>query len=118
MTFEEVLNNVINDGIEGAKRDYANDPDKLKGSVEGFEACRGKSMKELITLLRFAAQNRMKALSESTPNYWEIRCFEAEVEWACNCMSAYMVIQGQKPVVTVTARAALAVDGIIRRRIN
>jgi hypothetical protein len=48
MTFDEVLNNVINDGIEGAKRDYANGSQKLKGSVEGFEACRGKNIKELI----------------------------------------------------------------------
>jgi hypothetical protein len=60
----------------------------------------------------------MMALSKADENYWEIRCFEAEVEWTLGCMSAYLVSLGQKPVVTVTARMILAVDRIMLRQIN
>jgi hypothetical protein len=118
MTFNEMLNNVINDGLAGAKRDYANSPDKLKGAVEGFEACRSKDIKELQALLILASSKTKEAKIIEADNYWEIRCFEAEVEWVCNSMSAYLITLGQSLIVPVTARAALNVDKILSKQIN
>lgn len=118
MNFNETLNNVINDGLTGARRDYADSPDKLKGATEGFEACRGKDINELQALLTLASGKTKGARMSEANNYWEIRCFEAEVEWVCNNMSAYLVTLGQSPIVSVTARAVLNVDRILRKQIN
>ena len=91
MIFNEVLSGVINDGLVGAVRDYADSPDKLKGATEGFEACRGKDINELQALLTIALGKTKEARKSEADNYWEVRCFEAEVEWVCNNMSAYLV---------------------------
>ena len=116
MTFDEVLSCVINDGLVGARRSYASSPDKLKGATEGFEACRGKNIAELQALLTLASSKTKEAYAAD--NYWEVRCFEAEVEWVCNNMSAYLVSLGQIPIVSVTARAVLNVDKILRKHVN
>ena len=109
MTFDEVLSCVINDGLVGARRSYASSPDKLKGATEGFET-------ELQALLTLASSKTKEAYAAD--NYWEVRCFEAEVEWVCNNMSAYLVSLGQIPIVSVTARAVLNVDKILRKHMN
>lgn len=56
MTYLETLERIINDGIEAAKEDYGrkDSPEnkaRLKGSIEGFEACRGKTPEQLARLL-------------------------------------------------------------------
>ena len=33
----------------------------------------------------------MKARLEEEPEYWKTRCYEAEIEWVCNIVSAMMV---------------------------
>jgi predicted RNA-binding Zn-ribbon protein involved in translation (DUF1610 family) len=120
MTFNEVLNDVVNDGLIGVERDYANSPDKLKGAIEGFEACRNKDISELQALLTLASNKTKEARELEADNYWEVRCFEAEVEWVCNSMSAYLVFTGQDlPIgISPTARAVLNIDKILRKQIN
>jgi hypothetical protein len=41
MTYNDFLNQIIEDGIIAAKEDYAGPQDKnrLEGSIAGFEAC-------------------------------------------------------------------------------
>jgi hypothetical protein len=87
----EFLARIIDDGIEAAQKDYADSPDKLTGAVAGFEACRGMSPLELISVLEFAALEVQQAFKDKSEDYWRIRCFQLEVEWVCNCVSAALV---------------------------
>ena len=88
MKYLDFLAKIVDDGIEAAKRDYEGMPDKLRGSVAGFEACRGKDPVALAKLLEEARGRTREATLKHVPGYREIRCFELEVEWTCNCVSA------------------------------
>jgi hypothetical protein len=90
MEYEAFLTKVIDDGIEAAKKSYASRPDKSRGAVAGFEACRGKSPEELKSELESAGKATEMARICRASNYWEVRCYEAEVEWILNCVSAAM----------------------------
>lgn len=111
--YNEFLNKVIDDGIEAAKEDYASRPEKLKGSIEGFEACRGKNPLELAEVLKQASKKTHEARMNRVPNYWEIRCFEAEVEWVCNCVSAILMNQGLPTIISPTARGYMKAAQIV-----
>lgn len=121
MTYAEVLTRLIEQGIEGARGDYKrlDQAHKLEGSIQGFEACRGKEPDEIRTLLREAGQKTRAARvrvqeGESNPNdYWRARCRELEIEWIANCVSVMLVRQGIEPIVPPTVRAALAVGRVV-----
>lgn len=113
MNYTEFLTRIINDGIEAAKNDYVGKEDKLKGSIAGFEACRGKNPDELKELLSKAAKDTFHAHMKHIPNYWEIRCFEAEVEWVCNCVSAMLMNEKLPTIIPPTARAVIKVAEVI-----
>ena len=105
--YEAFLERIINSGIEAAKRDYANSPLKLKGAIAGFEACRGLQPEELLSLLNAGRLCTKAAYRTGAKDYWRTRCFEVEVEWVCNCVSAELVNSGKEPIVTVTARGMI-----------
>jgi len=107
------LNRIIDDGISAAREDYAKKPDKLQGSVEGFEACRGKTPPELAKILEEARRNTSKAHFDHASDYWKIRCFEAEVEWVCNCVSAILMNQNLPTIIPPTARAYIKAAEIV-----
>ncbi len=113
MDYITYLARIIDDGIAAVERDYARDPVKLKGAKEGFEACRGKSPPELQKLLGEARHRTAEAYRQVESAYWEIACFEAEVEWTCNCVSAALANEGQPTIVTPTARAVLKVAEVL-----
>lgn len=108
-TYSEFLESVVNSGIEGAKADYCKpeDKDRLDGSIEGFEACRGKSPAELLSLLEVARKATMDAFHGQVSNYWRIRSREAEVEWVCNVVSAALVNVGAIPIIQPTVRGVM-----------
>jgi hypothetical protein len=119
MRYEEFLEKTIDKGIDAAKRDYAapDQANKLKGSIEGFEACRGLDpikLKMLLSATRMLTQRAANDLNANTiteEQYWEVRCREAEVEWVCNCVSVILAnekLPGLEPIVPPTARAFLA----------
>lgn len=100
MTYSAFLKRIIDDGIAAAKADYTH-PEKahmLRGSIAGFEACRGKTPHEIAELLiesRKLAQ-RLYFERDEDPNaekYWEANCFALEVEWVANVLSAGMTCQ-------------------------
>lgn len=108
MNLIEFTDRAINQGIEAAREDYKDSPDRLRGSLAGFEACRGKNPGELAELLIQANRDTMAAFHQASSgdgsgNYWEIRCREAEIDWVCNVVSAILVQDGQPPIVPVTA---------------
>ena len=105
---DELLDRVIAEGIAAARIDYEEDPPRLRGSVEGLEACRGKTPAELVALLA-RARERVSLLSGEESNadaFFEARCFQDEVEWALSVLSAALVMEGRTPVVPPTAKAA------------
>ena len=115
MNLVEFIERVIGDGINAAKADYPkpDQKEKLKGSISGFEKCRGKNTLELLTLLDEAKIATHKALLEQAKNYWFVRCEEAEIEWVCNCVSALLVNEGFDPIIIPTARSVMKVAEIV-----
>ncbi len=102
----QLLEKVVDDGIEAAKRDYAKDKVKLKGAVAGFEACRNRTLDELKRLLDTSSRRTRDARLNNAENYWEIRAYEAEVEWVCNVVSYVLYLTDQPVIVQPTARGA------------
>jgi len=135
MNYQNFLTRVIDEGIQAARKDYdqPDEIDKLTGSVAGFEACRDKSPTELKTMLtnsrvgtfRAREDHRREAgpaqldanfhgsLTEEAKGYWWYRCFEAEVEWVCNVVSAMLLNEGRSPIATVTARGMMKAAEIV-----
>jgi len=107
-TYATLLERVVDDGIAAARADYTREHQKpmLEGSVAGFEACREKSPPELAALLLDArTETGARRRAEQDPeNYWWARCFDLEVEWVCNVMSAALMNSGQPVIVPPTMR--------------
>lgn len=113
MEYETFLTKVIDDGIEAAKKSYASRPDKLRGALAGFESCRGKSPAELRSALDMAEKATQAARICRADNYWEVRCFEAEIEWVCNVVSAAMASQHAPTIVVPTARGLMKAADVL-----
>jgi hypothetical protein len=124
LTMAQVLARVIDDGIAAARRDYTKPRQKamLEGSIEGFEACRACDFELLPDLLirarneTLAAHRLSQEQEESPPDvdaYWRVRCYELEVEWVCNVVSAVLVNQGEQPIITPTARGVMKAAEIV-----
>lgn len=112
------LDRIIDDGFGAAKHSYDNDDVKLRGAVAGFEACRGLSPVLLGRLLEKAHQSFLDLRPfgdnpDLEPEYWWRRCFELEVEWVCNVMSAWLMHQGLPTIVPPTARGALKAAEVV-----
>lgn len=98
MNYFQFLNTIINDGIEAVQKNYANDLNKLQGAITGFESCRGKEAKDLIEVLGTVQEYSRDAYRMRADNYWYFRCYEVEVEWVCNVVSAFLMKNNQKPL--------------------
>jgi len=90
MNLTEFTDHVISRGIEAAREDYKDSPDRLKGSLAGFEACRGKSPQELYDLLLEAARDSLKAHNDRAKNYWEFASKSAEIEWVVSKLRCWV----------------------------
>lgn len=112
MDYNEFLEKIINEGIEAAKRDYK-DELKKDGSVCGFEICRGKNPIQLKKELERATEEQQKAYMNRDERYWWYRCFQAEVEWVCNVVSASLYNQGMPVIITPTARGMMQAAKIL-----
>lgn len=117
MNYTDFLNEVINIGIESARRDYKDEtkPDQLEGSIAGFEACRGKEPVELLEVFRQGHEYANKAYFDRADNYWYFRCYQLEVEWVLNCVSCLLVNEGREPLLShlPTCNAMMLVAKIV-----
>lgn len=115
MNLKEFVDVVVDQGIEAVKRDYARPDQKKKrdGSIAGFEECRDKDPDELKLLLETAAIAREDARENDKDGYWWYRCYEAEVEWVCNCVSVLLMQLNQPTIIIPTARAAIHASRIV-----
>ena len=107
MNINEFLEIIINDGIESVKKCYSKPEDdhKLKGSIDGFEACRNKNPLELRGLFEKTCKERMGAFDHD--NYWRIAYKNLQVEWVCNCVSAILLNQKLPVIIPPTARGVM-----------
>lgn len=114
MIFDDFVTKIVDDGIQAATDDYTrpDQQDKLRGSVAGFEICRGKNVEELRELLAASATATQDACQRDS-DYWWYRCYESEVEWVCNCVSALLHNQKLPTIVTSTARGAMKAAEIV-----
>ena len=115
MLLVDALNTIIDDGIEAARGDYTeprNKP-KLDGSIAGFEACRGKSPDQIVLLMQEADATTRQKMMEQAPDYWYWRCYQLEVEWVANVLSAILDAQGLPIISNVTARGMMKAAEII-----
>jgi hypothetical protein len=117
MNYDQFLERVINDGVEAAKADYTKPRQQphLHGSVAGFEACRYKTPVQLAVLLQEAetATRESRHAKDEPDTYWFKRCYELEIEWVCNVVSAMLHNQGQTVIVPVTARGMMKAAEIV-----
>ena len=113
MHYKDFLDRVIDEGIEAAGKSYVKDPAKFRGARAGFEACRDQMPHQLVETLKNARLATCSAFADEADDYWEIRCYEAEVEWVCNVVSAALMNHGLFPIATVTARGVVTAARIL-----
>lgn len=102
MDYDKFLNRLIDEGLVAAQDEYKHQPEHLNGAVAGFEACRGRRPHDLASLLAMAREETAQAYWRQDAGYWRSRCYEAEVEYVCNCVSAMQVIQGHPAILAPT----------------
>jgi hypothetical protein len=123
MPYEDLLTRVIDEGIEAARVDYGKREDKpemLRGAIDGFEACRGKSPLELAALWQHAERQGHFTRSRETTmgdaqTFWYWRCYASELEWVANVLSVGLVQKGLPPILPwlPTARGTLKYAEIV-----
>jgi hypothetical protein len=106
MTFNDFLNAIIDDGSEAARFSYRQPRNRLKldGSLRGFEECRGLDIEALSKLLQQARGATQIKYREQAEDYWYWRCRDAEIEWVCNVISAYLMKVGKPTIIPPTVR--------------
>jgi hypothetical protein len=92
MTYDDFLDRLISEAIEGVNRDYTgttdNQKDKKEGSLAGLEECRGKKPDELVKAYDEALELQQEAYIVRVENYWWFRTYCAEIEFVINVVSA------------------------------
>lgn len=120
MTYEQLLDRIITDGIAEVRAAYADPEDhhKRDGAIEGFEACRGKTPAELVSLWQ-AAERECQLMRgtagvnthEALKSYWRQRYKALQLEWVINVISVGL----EQPLLAhlPTARGAMKYATIV-----
>ena len=92
MTYYQLVDKIIADGIAEVREAYADPKDhhKRDGAIEGFEACRGKSPTEIVALWSEAERRCFQVRTESdldVQTYWKARYKALQLEWVLNVLS-------------------------------
>jgi len=106
MLLVDALNFIIDDGIESARHDYATPRHFLKraGAVAGFEERRNRKPAQIAALFVAANERASQAIREEDPRYQFWRCRALEIGWVANVLSNILVVNGELPITTMTAR--------------
>lgn len=123
MTYEQLIDRIITDGIQEVQTIYAapEDHPKRDGALAGFEACRGKTAPELVTLwadteretrqIRAAYQEGKHTIQD----YWR-SCYKMlQIEFICNVVSVGLTNNGHAPLLAhqPTMQGALKYAAIV-----
>lgn len=106
MNWDNFINQVVDRGIEAAKRDYIRKDQKalLDGSIAGFAACRDSSVTELAKLLKDAWERFREVDPSLHESLWFARGYYNEIQWVCNVVSAALYNQNLPVILQPTAR--------------
>ena len=110
----EMLDRIIDDAA-GELRRHMSSPEqasRLDGALEGLEACRGLIPSDLKELMQASEQAMLTARQQDPEHYWWYRWYALQVEWVCNCMSAWLMQHDLPVIVQPTIRGALNVARI------
>lgn len=96
MTFEQLRDRVIEDGIAEVKVAYEPTDPRRVGAIEGFELCRSLDSREAFESVLQARERRdaRKALREARPTkeqsdaFWRQRYATLQVAWVLKCLLA------------------------------
>lgn len=117
MTYEELLDRILSDGIAEVREAYAapEDHHKRDGAIEGFEACRGKSPTDLVALWTEAERSAKQVMRGDARDYWRCRYKALQVEFVLNVVSVGLVGNGSPPLLAhlPTARGAMKYAAIV-----
>lgn len=113
VSLEVLMEKIIDKGIEAVKRDYKNDPLKMAGAINGFEACRGKAPLKLIPIWQFSEKKANEAMFKESKNYWFWRCRTLEIDWVLNNVSCFMYTAGVAFPWQATARGFMNISAIL-----
>jgi hypothetical protein len=117
VTYEELLERIISDGIAEVREAYAapEDHHKRDGAIEGFEACRGKSPTAIVTMWSEAERSAEQVMRGDTRDYWRQRYKALQLEFVLNVISVGLVDGGHPPLLAhlPTTRGALKYAAIV-----
>ena len=119
MSYEDFLDRVIAEGIQGAEEDYAGStPSKIlkrTGAVQGFRLCKDCTPEQLKELYGEAGKKVDVAYKAQAQDYWYWRCYQSEIEWVCNVVSAMLTNEGREPLAAhfPTARGMIKASAIL-----
>lgn len=128
MTFEELRDRLISEGIAEVTKVYAADEDRREGAIEGFELCRSLTTREefeRVIRAREAREFRIKLAHHGEPSgvvvpppiertieqYWRHRYGTLQVEWVLSCL---LVAGWARPGEMVSSRAGLKVGELTK----
>jgi hypothetical protein len=111
MNLEDALEQIIEMGLRSVVKDFKEGSDKLEGSIDGFNACRGLTAMGLRELL--AAEHDATKEAKESDGYWKQRYREIQVEWVCNVASAILHNEGFPVIIPPTARGMIAAAKVI-----
>lgn len=120
MTYDQLVDRLISDGIAEVRVAYADPKDhhKRDGAIEGFEACRGKTPADLVALWTAFEKECAEIRDDyhgggekSAEDYWKSRYKTLQVEWILNVLSVGLStpLLGHLP----TARGAMKYAEIV-----
>lgn len=109
VTYQQLLDRVISDGLTEVRVVYADPADhhKRDGAIAGFEACREKLPDQILALWREVAHE--DAQHDDVTAYWRRRYKALQIEWVLNVLSVGLQALG-KPALLAhlpTARAVM-----------
>jgi hypothetical protein len=119
MDYFSFLDQIIKDGIYAVKLEFKSPEErqKLFGSIQGFEQCRGKKPSELARLLEKAREETIESQIPNTERarnkYWFYRFREIQIEWVCSCVSAILKQNGLPTITPVSMRAFIKASQVL-----
>jgi hypothetical protein len=95
MELNEFITQVVDRGLKAAVKSPGS---RAKGTISGFEACRGRNVDELRLLYDQAVVVRNLA-NETGHTYWALQGYMMAMYHVCACVSVMMSHAGQKVIV-------------------
>jgi hypothetical protein len=104
MDYFQYLNGAIEVGIAEARAEYDN-PMELQGALDGFEACRGRTVPEIEVLLKVSQMAEKGVLKYRPPGWQAVYRWAQEIEWIWGAVSLLKLDANGQVILDQTGRA-------------